>query len=514
MGRLQGRVHTSEGGGDQVMQHHDRYLTVRPYLPAAAAATAAVVFVPMAAVAALAGAASPRGPVLVLAGVAVSLGLAIAGSALWARKPQSRDIAFGELMLWRWWRRKQAEERVARDATNLGVDPEGRPRRKRPSTFEEQLALLRDLIAALEAKDLYTHGHSKRVERHVRRTAAEMGLSGDDVEAVSAAAALHDVGKIRVPDRTLRKPGPLDDREQRVVEEHVLVGAWMVTGVLDASGIAAVRHHHERFDGTGYPDGLAGDGVPLFARMIAVADAFDAMTSTRPYRPAMGRAAAIDKLRAGTGTQFDPMIVEAFIAALGRTAAVPIAGAFALLGGDLFRRMLSGAHRVAAGSLAPAVGAVGVAAVVGTAVPPPAEPPPPPAARVAPQLVPSTGTDFKERPGSAGREPRRRGAGGAPVIATDPGPSGAAAVLAATADETEPAPDTGLEETEQQPAPEPQPPAPEPQPPASEPPAPAPAPPASEPAAKGKRKGHGDPQPDKGKDCPPRRGKGSSRHCG
>jgi hypothetical protein len=180
---------------------------------------------------------------------------------------------------------------------------------------------------------------------------------------------LHDVGKIRVPDRVLRKPGKLDREERMIVEEHVVVGAWMVSSVGSADVVSSVRHHHERWDGRGYPDGLAGTDIPLFARIIAVADAYDAITSTRPYRASAGRDDAIDVLRAGTGTQFDPEVVEAFVSAL--PSRIPVAaGLFILFGGPgrLFRQLGLWFRRLGVGSLTPAAGATGAAIVLGASI--------------------------------------------------------------------------------------------------------------------------------------------------
>jgi hypothetical protein len=197
-----------------------------------------------------------------------------------------------------------------------------------------------------------------------------MHLALADIDDLRKAAALHDVGKIRVPDRILRKPENLTDEERLVIEEHAVVGAWMVSSVGNADVIAAVRHHHERWDGAGYPDGLTGSEIPLFARIIAVADAYDAITSSRPYRSSSGRDDACGVLRDNSGSQFDPDVVEAFIAAL--PARLPVtAGLFLILGGApqrLLRAFASWLKRMGAGSLSPAVGATGAAIVLGASV--------------------------------------------------------------------------------------------------------------------------------------------------
>jgi putative nucleotidyltransferase with HDIG domain len=349
----------------------DHFISVRPYLPHAVAATAAVVVVPLAIVGGLLSVLNPDPPLLISAalGVVLALVMMVIGGALWLRRSESADIGFSDLMLWRWNRRRRAEDSLSHGARLLGLDRSGQPIDEVRISPEQQLQVLKDLTTALESKDPYTHGHSQRVERHTYRTAAAMGISEHDLDDLRKAAALHDVGKIRVPDRVLRKAGPLTDDERMIVEEHSVVGAWMVSSVGNADVIAAVRHHHEKWDGTGYPDGLEGSDIPLFARVIAVADAYDAITSTRPYRAGSGREDAILALKAGSGTQFDPEIVDEFIAAL--PSRIPVAaGLFLLLGGPsrLLREMAVWFRRLGAGSLTPAVGATGAAIVLGASI--------------------------------------------------------------------------------------------------------------------------------------------------
>jgi putative nucleotidyltransferase with HDIG domain len=293
----------------------------------------------------------------------------VVGGTLWLRNSESADIGFSDLMLWRWNQRRRAEESLLHGARLLGLDRSGQPIDEVRISPEQQLQVLKDLTTALESKDPYTHGHSQRVERHTYRTAAAMGISAHDLDDLRKAAALHDVGKIRVPDRVLRKAGPLTVEERMIVEEHSVVGAWMVSSVGNADVISAVRHHHEKWDGTGYPDGLEGSDIPLFARVIAVADAYDAITSTRPYRAGSGRDDAILALKAGSGTQFDPEIVDEFVAAL--PSRIPVAaGLFLLLGGPsrLLREIGVWFRRIGAGSLTPAAGAAGAAIVLGASV--------------------------------------------------------------------------------------------------------------------------------------------------
>jgi HD-GYP domain-containing protein (c-di-GMP phosphodiesterase class II) len=171
--------------------------------------------------------------------------------------------------------------------------------------------LLSELAAELEARDPYTHGHSRRVARHAVVIAIRMGLSEHQVATIRAAAALHDVGKINTPRAVLHKPGRLTDVELALIELHPVDGAEIVSTLGDPELTAMVRHHHERLDGTGYPDGLSGEGIPLGARIIAVADTFDAITSTRPYRPARTHEAAMQILEQECGPRLDPSGVYA-----------------------------------------------------------------------------------------------------------------------------------------------------------------------------------------------------------
>ena len=259
--------------------------------------------------------AGPDGPgwlvlLSVLAAMAASLGLAAAGSAIWMRHPGSQDTVFGDLMLWGWLRKFRAERRLA-EARAL---PEGRSAAMLESAHAgTRRELLEKLSAALEARDAYTHGHSKRVTRHSERIARELGLPHELVTKVRIAAAVHDVGKIKTPREVLTKPGRLDDSEFEIVKRHPVDGADMVRDLGDAEITAMVRHHHERLDGTGYPDRLAGDEIPLGARIIAVADTFDAMTSSRPYRVACKHKNALDVLAKEAGEQLDPAPVAAFM---------------------------------------------------------------------------------------------------------------------------------------------------------------------------------------------------------
>jgi len=175
------------------------------------------------------------------------------------------------------------------------------------------------LCQAVETKDLYTRGHSDRVSRGSVMIAREIGMRGERVEAIRYAGMLHDVGKLGVPTRVLQKTGKLTEEEYAAIQLHPMRGLDIVReiGFLDEA-LAGIMHHHERIDGRGYPMGLAGDEIPEFARILAVADAFDSMTSTRSYRGARPVEEAVAELRKWSGTQFDPAFVDAFVSAIMR----------------------------------------------------------------------------------------------------------------------------------------------------------------------------------------------------
>jgi hypothetical protein len=174
---------------------------------------------------------------------------------------------------------------------------------------------VRSLIGALEAKDPYTRGHSERVAAYAVALAAQVGLDDRSVQRLEYAALLHDLGKLAVPRQMLLKPGKLTSEEYQTVALHPVTGADMVSRIPPLKDLAElVRLHHERVDGTGYPTGAGASQVPLGARILTVADSYDAMTTTRPYRPAMSHDEAVAELISGAGTQFDQEVVRCFIA--------------------------------------------------------------------------------------------------------------------------------------------------------------------------------------------------------
>ena len=184
---------------------------------------------------------------------------------------------------------------------------------------KEQLlvSVVRSLVSAIEAKDPYTHGHSERVALYARRIAEEVGYHDNEVERLYLSSLLHDVGKIGVSDATLLKEGKLTDEEYKEICRHPDEGWAILCDLQQLSYVLpGVLHHHERWDGKGYPDGLAERDIPLDARVLAVADAYDAMTSDRPYRKGMPNDKAEHIIREGSGTQWDPECVEAFFQCL------------------------------------------------------------------------------------------------------------------------------------------------------------------------------------------------------
>ncbi len=276
------------------------------YLPLVVLTTASVVVLPAVLVAAFV----PRGSSLLMvasaaSAVAVSVAIASVEAALWTRWPGSRDLLFADLMLWGWLRRYWAERRLAQARALYDS-----ARKAGPAVSIE---LLEDLSKRLEARDVYTHGHNQRVARHAERIARAMHLSVTEIAKIRTAATVHDVGKIHTPREILNNPGRLTDREYAIVKLHAGDGADMLVTVGDPEITSMVRHHHERIDGHGYPDGLAGSDIPLGARIIAVADTFDAITSSRAYRRADTHKKALNILSQQAGSQLDGVAVSAFL---------------------------------------------------------------------------------------------------------------------------------------------------------------------------------------------------------
>lgn len=175
------------------------------------------------------------------------------------------------------------------------------------------LGAIEALAFALEAKDKYTAGHSRRVTEIAVAIGKEMGLSPDDIEDLRWGGLLHDVGKIAIDQLIQNKPGELTHEEYEHIMTHTHVGAGIVKPVVNGKVVEMIEHHHDRYDGSGMDQVVVGEDIPLGARILAVADAFDAMTSDRPYRSAMSAEEALSEIKRCTGTQFDPVVVAAFL---------------------------------------------------------------------------------------------------------------------------------------------------------------------------------------------------------
>jgi diguanylate cyclase (GGDEF)-like protein/putative nucleotidyltransferase with HDIG domain len=190
-------------------------------------------------------------------------------------------------------------------------DEEGIPEiGTKPSSLSE----VYDIASAVEAKDPYTYGHSKKVNIYAVALAESIGLSPDEVSALSAAALLHDIGKVGISDKVLNKKGKLNKEDWEAIKAHPKLGANIISNIPRlAPAINSILYHHERWDGSGYPEGLKAEEIPIEARILAIADSFEAMTSARPYRPALSLEEVVTELREGAGLQFDPKLVEVFI---------------------------------------------------------------------------------------------------------------------------------------------------------------------------------------------------------
>jgi HD-GYP domain-containing protein (c-di-GMP phosphodiesterase class II) len=205
--------------------------------------------------------------------------------------------------------RQRQLERYAADLREVFKQERARAQELRRS----YMATVRALSNAVEARDAYTGKHAERVAAYGIELAAAAGLDVADSPQIEFGFLLHDVGKVGVPDAILFKSSSLTEEEYALVRRHPVIGSEILRDVdFLGEGKLVVRHHHERWDGTGYPDGLAGDSIPLAARVFAVADALDALTTDRPYRPASTFSHARGVVREGSGSQFDPAVVAAY----------------------------------------------------------------------------------------------------------------------------------------------------------------------------------------------------------
>lgn len=208
---------------------------------------------------------------------------------------------------WQSYQRQREHERI-NSALQLAVR---RQTRRVRCTF---LSAIASLVRTVEERDRYTAGHSRRVRVYAKQLAAVLGLERRLRQQLNLAAVLHDVGKVGIPDGILHKPDRLTPEEELVVRSHPEMGERILAPIVRSKAVlAAIRGHHERIDGSGYPDGLAGEHIPLLARILAIPDCYDALTTSRAYRPALPMHEALAILEAGSGSQFDPPLVRAFL---------------------------------------------------------------------------------------------------------------------------------------------------------------------------------------------------------
>jgi ribonuclease P protein subunit RPR2 len=230
------------------------------------------------------------------------ISLAEADSRAELERTRSQLLVFARDMSTIYQRKREQEHRLSALMDELRTD---------------YLSIVETLALVVEAKDQYTANHLERCKRYGIALANEIEPSMVSPQ-LQYGFLLHDVGKIGIPEAILAKPGPLSSDEMAIMKTHPLIGVQIVgpmKRVLDEVTLQVIRHHHERFDGQGYPDGCKGEDIPLSARIFSVVDAYDAMTTDRSYRKALEAAEAIVRLRAGAGSQFDPDVVEAFTAA-------------------------------------------------------------------------------------------------------------------------------------------------------------------------------------------------------
>lgn len=343
------------------------------FIPHVAAATFLVAVLPVLIVLALEARGHLRSFVWsAIAGMSLSASFSLFGSFVWTRRGGSRDLVYGDLMVWGFLHRLRTEKRLERATRLLGLDGSGWGADGAEIGAEQQAKILEELAAALEARDPYTHGHTRRVTRHSFMIARAMGLPEEEIEKIRVAASVHDVGKVQIPLDVLNKPGKLSDEEFALIKEHSARGAEMVSSIHNAEITAMVRHHHERIDGRGYPDGLSGTEIPLGARIMAVADTFDAITSTRAYRSAAGHRKGIEVLREVAGTQLDRDAVTAFLHYYSGRNSVAWWATLTTLPQRLAAAFVSWLRGVGASGLIQGAAAVGTAAAVaGSVVAPP-----------------------------------------------------------------------------------------------------------------------------------------------
>lgn len=238
---------------------------------------------------------------------------------------ESEDVKFTITALLRQREMKKLNEKLLADLQvrnqQLSVANQGLLQARR-DLERSYIQTVESLAVALEAKDRYTAGHSQRVARFALLIARSLGLPKEEVDVIGQVALLHDIGKIGMLDKILNKPANLSPEERETIKAHPVLGAQILAPVRTfEKHVAGIKHHHEMYDGTGYPDGLKGKQIPLAGRIVCLADAFDAMTSTRPYRVGLPLEFAIQEMKKMAGRQFCPECVEAFVRVLQATGA-------------------------------------------------------------------------------------------------------------------------------------------------------------------------------------------------
>jgi HD-GYP domain-containing protein (c-di-GMP phosphodiesterase class II) len=232
----------------------------------------------------------------------------------------SSEIAEGNLAVRATVRGEDEIARLGSNFNDMAGNIEALVRRLKQALRQNQelfLETIKTLAAAIDAKDPYTHGHSERVSSFSMAISRHLGLTQEEVFRVHIAAILHDVGKLGIRESILNKPGGLSDEEFDIMRQHPSIGAQIMSPIRMLKDIIpGIRNHHETWNGKGYPDQLNGEEIPMVARIIGVADTFDAMTTTRPYQQAMTLDYVLAKMRSMSGTRFDPVVIDAFIAAV------------------------------------------------------------------------------------------------------------------------------------------------------------------------------------------------------
>lgn len=230
------------------------------------------------------------------------------GAEDFIRKPLCKDVAMARINI-------QLRLNHLQNNLKQEVARQTQIAEKRLESFERMsVQMVTALAKAIDAVDSYTNGHSVRVAEYTIMLAKRMGYTGDKLTCCQFAALLHDIGKIGVPAEIINKPSKLTDEEYNIIKTHPVIGSNILAGVTEIPDIATgARFHHERYDGRGYPDGLSGEGIPEIARIIGVADAYDAMTSKRSYRGILSQAKVRDEIERGKGTQHDPYISDVML---------------------------------------------------------------------------------------------------------------------------------------------------------------------------------------------------------